>query len=236
MSRAKRKEKQFQAVVKGYDVNKELPRPTVKLRGLNEKQDDCIIDLYESPCVIITGSAGTGKTYLAASVAAALLADKKIRNIVLTRANVGTGKSIGALPGDVTDKMQYLLMPVTDVLREKLGDAFYKMEFGKHINYQPFEFIRGRSFNDTVVICDEAQQLTIDELKAITTRIGRNSKLFLLGDTMQRDVRTNGLKWLVGLANKNNLPVDIHKFNSADIVRSELCRAFVEAFEDENNG
>jgi phosphate starvation-inducible PhoH-like protein len=233
MSRNKRKEREFKNS-RGYPVNEDLPRPEVKLRALNKKQAWCIESSLEMPCVISTGSAGTGKTYIAATVAAKLLADRSIDNIVLTRANVSTGKTIGALPGDVNEKMQYLLMPITDVLRKKLGEPFYKMEFGKSIKFQPFEFIRGRSFENTVVICDEAQQLTIDELKAITTRIGRNSKLFLLGDSMQRDVKTDGLKWLVELARKNDLPVDIHKFNSDDIVRSELCKAFVKAFEDES--
>tara|TARA_R110002124_G_scaffold132129_1_gene294629 strand:+ start:363 stop:1079 length:717 start_codon:yes stop_codon:yes gene_type:complete len=211
-------------------------RPVINIEPMNEKQKDCYIDLLSTPCVILMGSAGTGKTYLAASVAAKDLAERRIGRIILSRANVGTGKSLGAFPGTVEDKMAPWLLPITDVLKAQLGAGFYAHAVKSgDIVIQPLETIRGRSFDDAVVLMDESQQLTIEELKAVTTRIGRNAKLFLMGDRSQRDVRTDGLGWLLKLVQKHDLPVGLHEFTSDDIVRSGLCRAFVQAFEKEDS-
>ena len=217
-------------------VEKKIEKPVVTINPLNEKQDDYYMSLLGDPCVICTGAAGTGKTYLAASVAAKDLADGRINRIILSRANVSTGKSIGALPGTVEEKMLPWLMPMLDVLKSQLGtDYFNNAMKTKTIEVQPIETIRGRSFDDTIVLMDEAQQLTKEELKAITTRIGENSKLYLMGDRAQRDVRTDGLKWLLDLVCKHNLPVAYHTFTSDDIVRSGLCKMFVKAYEKEDD-
>ncbi len=209
-------------------------RPRIDIEPLNNKQRECYTDLLSSPCVILMGPAGTGKTYLGASVAAKDLSEKRISRIILSRANVATGRSLGAFPGTVEEKMEPWLLPITDVLREQLGNGFYEhaVKSGK-ICIQPIETVRGRSFDNAIVLLDEAQQLSVDELKAITTRIGQNSKLFLMGDQAQRDVKTDGLGWLLRLVEKHELPVGFHTFTSDDIVRSGLCRAFVKAFEQE---
>tara|TARA_R110000796_G_scaffold51420_1_gene121277 strand:+ start:518 stop:1222 length:705 start_codon:yes stop_codon:yes gene_type:complete len=214
--------------------DKEKKRPVVEIKPLNEKQGDCLASLYSMPCVINTGAAGTGKTYLAASVAAQDLASRRISSIVLSRANVATGKSLGAFPGTVEEKLAPWLLPITDVLRLHLGSGFFDhaLKTGA-IQYQPIETIRGRSFQNAIVLIDEAQQLTPEELKAITTRTGKGSRLFLMGDRNQRDVHTDGLAWLQNIVEKYRLPVDFYEFTSDDCVRSDLCTAFVKAFEQE---
>tara|TARA_R110002012_G_scaffold318308_1_gene536394 strand:+ start:31745 stop:32503 length:759 start_codon:yes stop_codon:yes gene_type:complete len=213
----------------------QMKRPSIEVEPMNDKQYDYLTSLYGDPCVICTGSAGTGKTYLAASVAAKDLAERRIKRIILSRANVATGKSLGAFPGTVEEKMSPWLMPITDVLKKQLGIGFYEhaVKTGA-IQIQPLETIRGRSFDDAIVLMDEAQQLTKEELKAITTRIGTNAKLFLMGDRAQRDVNTDGLLWLTNLVDNYKLPISIHTFNSNDIVRSGLCKTFVQAFEMED--
>ena len=220
----------------GVEVQRQLKRPEVEIEALNDKQYDYLTSLFGDPCVVCKGAAGTGKTFLAASVAAKDLAERRIKRIILSRANVATGKSLGAFPGTVEEKMAPWLMPITDVLKSQLGVGFYEhaVKTGA-IVIQPIETIRGRSFDDAIVLMDEAQQLTIDELKAITTRIGNNSKLYLMGDQAQRDVHSDGLGWLDNLVTKYNLPVAFHTFTSKDIVRSDLCQMFVQAFEQENN-
>lgn len=212
----------------------EKKRPDIVIKPLNSKQRECLISLYSTPCVINTGAAGTGKTYLAASVAAKDLADRRIQGVILSRANVATGKSLGAFPGTVEEKMAPWLLPITDVLRLHLGDSFfqYALKSGV-IQYQPIETIRGRSFPNSIILIDEAQQLTKQEIKAITTRAGRGSRLFMMGDVSQRDVQTDGLTWLKNIVEKYNLPVDFYEFTSDDCVRSDLCAAFVKAFEQE---
>lgn len=238
-SRANKRGRSFEArapqvppVKQETDVSK--ARPKITIEPLNERQRDCLVDLMASTCVILMGPAGTGKTYLAASVAAKDLAERRIRKIILSRANVPTGKSLGAFPGTVEEKMEPWLLPITDVLRKHLGNGFFEycVKTGA-IQIQPLETIRGRSFDDAIVLMDESQQLTTDELKAICTRIGENSKLYLMGDRAQRDVRTDGLLWLLNIAEKHKLPIGLHTFTSDDIVRSSLCKAFVKAFEME---
>jgi len=211
-----------------------LKRPEIEIEALNDKQKGYLFSLYGDPCVVCTGSAGTGKTFLAASVAAKDLSERRIKRIILSRANIATGKSLGAFPGTVEEKMAPWLLPITDVLRKQLGEGFYSHAVKtKSIEIQPLETIRGRSFDDAIVLMDEAQQLTKDELKAICTRIGNNSKLFLMGDRAQRDVKTDGLLWLSNLIENHDLPISTHSFTSDDIVRSGLCKTFVKAFEAE---
>lgn len=230
MNRKQRRAEKFAKVVE----HPTKARPKVTIDPMNDKQRDYFQSLLGDPCVICMGAAGTGKTFLAASVAAKDLAERRIHRIILSRANVATGKSLGAFPGTVEEKMEPWLLPITDVLRKQLGHGFYEhaVKSGQ-ITIQPLETVRGRSFDDAIVIMDEAQQLTVDELKAITTRIGENAKLFLMGDRAQRDVKTDGLDWLTQLVDKHNLPVAVHSFTSDDIVRSGLCKQFVQAFEKE---
>jgi len=229
MSRKNRKLKPAQEQAPTQKV-----RPNVSIVAKNVKQQEYLHDLNHIACVIGEGSAGTGKTFLAASVAAQKLTNREIARIVLTRANVGTGKSLGAFPGTLEEKMAPWLLPITDVLELQLGTGFYKYALKAGIiQFQAIETIRGRSFPDAFILVDEAQQLEVPELKAIVTRLGENSTVVLMGDTTQRDIHNNGLEWLINLAERHHLPVAHHSFTSDDIVRSDLCALFVKAFEAE---
>ena len=214
----------------------EKARPQIHVKALNKKQASYIISLITSACTIVTGSAGTGKTYLAASLAAQALAEREIGTIVISRPNVPTGKSLGAFPGTVEEKMAPWLVPITNTLKQQLGVTFYDhaCKTGA-IQIQPIETIRGQSFDNSVILFDESQQLEVDEVKAIVTRIGKFSRLVLMGDTSQRDNNAKGLEYLIGLTERHHLPVALHKFDSDDIVRSDVCKLFVKAFEAEDN-
>ena len=240
MNRSKRKDIKFKQKKKKevpevtIGAPKTMPRPQVHIEPMNDKQRDYLYSLFSSPCVVCEGPAGVGKTYLAASVAAKDLAERRVDRIILSRANVSTGKSLGSFPGTVEEKMAPWLLPITDVLRGQLGNSFYDLAVKRgQIEVQPIETIRGRSFDDSICLFDEAQQLTKDELKAITTRIGQRSKLFLMGDAAQRDTHADGLEWLRNLVYTYSLPIDFHKFTSDDCVRSDLCGLLIKAFEQE---
>lgn len=216
-------------------VETEKKRPNVSVKPLNQGQSEYIQSLLNCPCTIGIGSAGTGKTYLAASLAAQALSNRTIKTIVLSRPNVPTGKSLGAFPGTVEEKMAPWLVAITSTLKRQLGAGFVElaMKTGE-IQIQPIETIRGQSFDDAVLLFDESQQLTVEEVKAIVTRIGNNSRLVLMGDLLQRDNQAKGLEYLIDLADRHDLPVEVHEFDSDDIVRSPLCKAFVKAFEAED--
>ena len=207
-------------------------RPNVSIQPLNQGQAEYIHSLNTCPCVIAVGCAGTGKTYVAASIAAQKLANREIETIILSRPNVPTGKSLGAFPGTVEEKMAPWLESITCTLKQQLGFGFYEhaLKTGA-IQIQPVETIRGRSFPDSFILFDESQLLNVDEIKAIVTRPGEGSTLVLMGDLKQKDNDSQGLEYIIGLADRHDLPVETHEFNSDDIVRGGLCKAFVKAFE-----
>jgi phosphate starvation-inducible PhoH-like protein len=215
----------------------EKARPQISVKALNDKQQAYILDLKNVAVVIARGKAGTGKTFIAASLAAQALANREIGTIVISRPNVPTGKSYGAFPGTVEEKMAPWLLSITDTLKKQLGHGFYEhaIKTGA-IQVQPIETIRGRSFDNSILLFDEAQQLEIDEVQAIVTRVGKYSRLVLMGDTTQRDNNGKGLEYLIDLSARHNLPVAVHKFTSDDIVRSDICKLFVKAFEADENG
>jgi PhoH-like ATPase len=167
-----------------------------QLYALNLLNDDDI------PLVSITGLAGSGKTYLTLLAGIEGLHAGKYRRIVITRNVQPVGRDIGFLPGDLNDKMMPWIAPIMDNFRQGLKDNdltfFSAMKEKGDIEIAPLAFMRGRTFADTFLIMDEAQNCTIHELKTVITRMGENSKIVLLGDVDQIDTpyidsQSNGL-------------------------------------------
>jgi len=198
----------------------------------NEKQDKLIRSIKVYPITVTIGCAGTGKTYCSAGTVASLFLQGKYKKIVVTRANVPTGKSLGHFPGTIQDKMTPWLLPMLEVFEEAFGRDKYKYMMNKgEIEIQPIETIRGRSYKDALVLVDESQNLSIDELKAITTRLGENSKLILMGDPAQSDVK-NGedLIRFCNLIKKCGMQLPVVEFSVDDIVRSDIVADLVRMF------
>jgi PhoH-like ATPase len=163
--------------------------------------------------VTLTGLAGSGKTYVALMAGLDGLQEGRYNRIVISRSIQPVGRDLGYLPGDVGDKMAPWLAPIMDNFRCMMGDKDFTyfqmmMERGE-LEVAPLSFIRGRTFNDAYVIVDEAQNATIHELKTIITRVGKNSKIVLLGDTDQIDT-----PYIDRLS--NGLSIVIHKFRSLE--------------------
>ena len=136
------------------------------------------------PLVIAAGEAGSGKTLWACEVAAALYKAKWIRKIVITRPTISTGESIGFLPGSTEDKMAPWVAPMIKVLTDRLGvEEVAEMKQRKLLEVATVGTLRGTSWKHTLIICDEAQNLTQIEVKMLVTRVGYRSKLVLAGDT-----------------------------------------------------
>ena len=144
----------------------------------------------EVSLVTLTGIPGSGKTYLALMTALDFIQREKKKRIIFTRPIQTVGKDIGFLPGDISEKMSPWLAPIVVNFRNQFGDLTYfdmMIEKGQ-IDVAPLSHIRGRSFNDAIIIVDEAQNATVHELKTVITRTGKNSKIILLGDIEQVDL------------------------------------------------
>ncbi len=210
------------------------PRP-FHIQPKNEKQSRLLDAIKLFPITVTLGCAGTGKTFCSSSMVASLFLSGRYEKIVLTRANVATGKSLGHFPGTVAEKMAPWLLPITSVLEKSFGESFYKYLVAKgNIEIQPLETIRGRSYENSLVIVDEAQNLTMEEIKAITTRLGENSKMVLCGDPDQNDLgKDSALKKFAGICKRHNIDIPIIEFGVDDIVRSDIVARIVRMLMEE---
>lgn len=162
-------------------------------RSKNKEQKFAVEALLKKDIelVTLTGLAGSGKTYVALMAGLDGLQEGRYSRIVISRSIQPVGRDLGYLPGDIDEKMAPWLAPIMDNFRAMMGDkdfTYFSLMMQKgEIEAAPLSFIRGRTFNDAYVIVDEAQNATIHELKTIITRVGKNSKIVLLGDTDQID-------------------------------------------------
>jgi len=208
------------------------PKTSIQLLPKTDNQAAYINALKTSPQIIVCGPAGTGKTYIAASKAAQLYEAGIIDKIILTRPNVASGRSLGFFPGTMEEKMAPWCVPFLEVLEEHLGAEPVKLAVSKNnIDIVPFEVMRGRTFKNAFVILDEAQNASPHELKMFLSRIGENAQAVLNGDISQTDLRSDsGLKVIIDLIQRQNLPVPVIEFTLDDIVRSDICAMWIKAF------
>ena len=202
----------------------------------NHTQNYLLECIEHNTMTVVIGPAGTGKTYCTGMKAAQMYLKGDYRKIVLTRPNIATGKSLGYFPGTLEEKMGPWLKPITSILEEALGKGKFEYMINKEqIDIQPMETIRGNSFEDSIVIVDEVQNLTMDEIKAVSTRIGENSKLIMLGDPNQSDLKHGtDLNRFVEMCDRNGIECPIVRFNMDDIVRSDIVMQLVKMFHKEN--
>ena len=203
---------------------------------LNDNQRNYITALQASPQVIVTGHSGTGKTFIAATFAANLYATRQIEKIVLTRPNVSVGKDLGYFKGTLEEKFAPWVAPVMDVLNEQLGRGVVETGIKNgNIEMAPLSTMRGRSFHNAFIILDEAQNTTIPEIKMFLTRIGNQCKVVVNGDVRQSDLnQQSGLSKVLHMVKKYHMNIPVIEFGVDDIVRSDICRDWIVAFDKEN--
>ena len=205
------------------------------LQPLNEKQKLYIDALKHSDQTIVCGYSGTGKTFIAATMAANMYLTKQVDKIVLTRPNVSVGKDLGYFPGDINEKFGPWAAPVLDVLKERLQGALETGIKNGNIELAPMSVMRGRSFRNAFVILDEAQNTTIAEMKMFLTRIGEGSKVVINGDVKQSDIKEqSGLSKIIHLAKKYHMDIPVIEFGIDDIVRSDISKQRIVSFESDN--
>lgn len=204
----------------------------VKARTVNQRR---LVELYAcNDLLFAVGPAGSGKTYTAIALAVRALRDKQVRRIVLTRPAVEAGERLGFLPGDLKEKLDPYLQPLYDALNDmipvrKLTEL---MENGI-VQIAPLAYMRGRTLDNAFVILDEAQNTTLSQIKMFLTRMGKNAKFIVTGDITQIDLPHRADSGLVRaielLRNINNITVV--NFDQRDIVRHELVKHIVKAFD-----
>ena len=208
----------------------------IPIQAKTENQKLYLDSLQKNAITVGRGSAGSGKSWCAASVAANKYLKGEVEQIVVMRPLVGMGKSSGFWPGDIRAKIEPYLLPILNTIKERIGSAKYEADFGKSILIQPMESVRGMNFSAaTYVIVDESQNCTCDEIRSLVTRLATGSFAAFCGDDKQKDLQgVSGIEYLCNLIKKNNIPnCGVVEFTPQDIVRSGLTRIFVEIFEEE---
>lgn len=205
----------------------------IRVKTLGQK---IYVDSIKSHDVIFgIGPAGTGKTFLAVTLAVTALKRGQVKRIVLTRPAVEAGESLGFLPGDLKEKVDPYLRPVYDALYQILGkEQTTRLMEREIIEIAPLAYMRGRTLDDAFVILDEAQNTTIMQMKMFLTRLGFNSKMIINGDTSQIDLPRKVKSGLIDATEKlqHIKEIDFIYFSSNDVVRHPVVASIIEAYEE----
>ena len=200
----------------------------------SENQLKLVKEYEKNDMIFAIGPAGSGKTYTAIALAVRSLKNKEIKKIILSRPAVEAGEKLGFLPGDMKDKIDPYLQPLYDALQDMIPAAKLKeyMELNV-IQIAPLAFMRGRTLNDAVVILDEAQNTTTQQIKMFLTRMGMNTKMIVTGDMTQIDLPSSQKSGLVQALHilKEVKGISFIELNKKDIVRHKLVTRIVEAYE-----
>lgn len=203
----------------------------IQARSRNQKR---LVELFnDNDMVFAIGPAGSGKTYLSIALAVAALKNKQARKIILSRPAVEAGEKLGFLPGDMKDKIDPYLQPLYDALEDMIpAMKLQEMMEQKIIQIAPLAFMRGRTLNDAVVILDEAQNTTTQQIKMFLTRMGVNTKMIITGDISQIDLPNHTRSGLVDALEvlKDVKGIGFARMSKEDIVRHKLVPRIVEAY------
>ncbi|MEZ2310878.1 PhoH family protein [Paraburkholderia sp. RCC_158] len=219
--------------VEDFETRGKVVRPCYEpIRPRTDAQGRYIASIKGKTITFATGPAGTGKTWVCASLAAEALREKQIEKIIVTRPAVEAGESLGFLPGEMEEKFAHYLIPFEETLIERLGTGAY--EYHKrmgNIEGAPLAYMRGRTFKNALVILDESQNTTPEQMKMFLTRIGENCRAVVNGDLRQKDIR--GMSGLEDAVNRLSwIPsISVINFKRADIVRSGIVQEIVESYE-----
>ena len=191
----------------------------------------------ENDLVMVTGPAGSGKTYTAIALAVKALKNREVKRIILSRPAVEAGENLGYLPGDLKEKLDPYLQPLYDALRDMIPSKKLKENIEENIiEIAPLAFMRGRTLDYAFVILDEAQNATTKQIKMFLTRMGRNAKFIVTGDLTQVDLpraQDSGLVAAIHIL-KGIEGIASIEFDERDIVRHKLVKSIVRAYEENN--
>jgi phosphate starvation-inducible PhoH-like protein len=217
----------------GEEVAVRTRRGVVRGQGPNQRR--YLLNIQRHDLSFGIGPAGTGKTYLAVASAVDALERDQVRRLLLVRPAVEAGERLGFLPGDLVEKIDPYLRPLYDALYEMLGfERVGRLMERNVIEVAPLAFMRGRTLNESFIILDEAQNTTVEQMKMFLTRIGFGSTAVVTGDVTQVDLprgQLSGLRQAIQVL-KDVEGVSFSFFQAKDVVRHELVKRIVDAYED----
>lgn len=218
------------------EIIKDSYGKTIRVKTLGQK---VYVDSVKNHDIVFgIGPAGTGKTFLAVTLAIKALKRGQIKRVILTRPAVEAGESLGFLPGDLKEKVDPYLRPVYDALYQVLGrEQTTRLMEREIIEIAPLAYMRGRTLEDAFVILDEAQNTTIMQMKMFLTRLGFNSKMIVNGDISQIDLPKNVKSGLIDASEKLKgiRQIDFVHFSSKDVVRHPVVAEIINAYEDKRD-
>ena len=250
----------FEQAKKGVDIDEDKIMETRSMKILEIDPDDQInlffqtkkrkilprsqnqknyFELLNSKDIVFAyGPAGTGKTFLAVAKAVASLQQGLVKKIILSRPAVEAGEKLGFLPGDLKEKVDPFFRPIYDALYEMMPyDQVEKKLTNNIIEIAPIAFMRGRTLQDCYIILDEAQNTTKIQMKMFLTRLGKNSKMVVVGDNTQIDLISKNDSGLIDASQKLNNIKDIGfiELDQSDVIRHEVVRKIINAYEQKNS-
>jgi phosphate starvation-inducible PhoH-like protein len=222
---------------KNQEEDKFMNSMTVNYKCRTENQGKLRDSIRNNEISIVSGLPGTGKTYIACAEALKLIKSRsKYKKILLVKSVTQLkGEELGFLPGDLKEKLDPYMISFLDNFEKIIGESLTnKLRDLGIINIQPLAFVRGRSIDNTIIIVDEAQNISIENMRTLMTRIGDNSKMIILGDVKQKDIRNK---------KDSSLEVIIERFNNIenfgcvelrnpeDVVRNPIIKIIEETFD-----
>ena len=235
-------EEEILDVIKGNEVNT-IEYDNLIIHGVSGKticartpNQQLLFKKYaDNDLLFAIGPAGSGKTYTAIALAVKALKNKEVKKIILSRPAVEAGEKLGFLPGDMKEKIDPYLQPLYDALQDMIpANKLAEYMSNNVIQIAPLAFMRGRTLADAVIVLDEAQNTTIEQIKMFLTRMGLGSKMIITGDLTQIDLpnsQKSGLKDALQVLNGIK-GIAVIEFNKKDIVRHKLVQRIVEAYEN----
>jgi len=223
---------------------KKIPNSLTNFNGTiipkTDGQSEYIKNILTKELIFCVGPAGTGKTYLAVAAAVSFIKNHQFDRILLVRPAIEAGEKLGYLPGDINEKLNPYMIPFFDALMDMMSpDLLNKFINNKIIEIAPIGFMRGRTFNNCIVVMDEAQNSTKEQMLMFLTRMGQNCKMIVTGDTSQVDIdvkrQSSGLIDATKRLDKID-KIAITYLKQEDIVRNQLVEAIITAYQNNNLG
>src|SRR5271167_1008562 len=217
-----------------------------QIKAKNLTQEQYLESLREQPLTICGGPAGSGKTFLVTAVAMDKLINNLVSRVVITRPVVEAGEQLGFLPGTLEQKLDPYLIPLMDAIEDHIGPTMTKKFIeGRKIEIAPLAFMRGRTFNNSFVILDEAQNSTVKQMKMFLTRMGYDSIFTINGDTTQSDLEPprgaasdweNGLQYVIRKLKGRDKNIRYIEFQNRDVVRSRMVQRILTLLDSPDQG